>query len=555
VLADNVAAPVDDASVPLSTVIDLIGVQSVAVWAAPRGLDVRVAELAADGDQQPADLLLGTAVREPADVPGLVERAAGSGAVAVLVRLADRSAPEDVALTARRVGVAVLSILPDRGWVDLVAVLQGLLSVTRSRAGTEMDRSSRRLDREHGLVGVANQLAGTLGGSVMIFSPRQELLASSRLSSADDPVRRGAALEQHGPTWFRNRLRELGVYDRLWSGDEVVDIDAIAELGSSRRLAVAVRAGAEILGSIWVAEGDEPLKGDAHAVLAAAVPVVAKHLLGLDDHELASRRLGEELLGRLLLGEVDAGAVGGYFGMAVDSPCVVLACEHDPSAGPDDDVAVGGSTATHMVLEESRRYLSTYRRPALTTVWGARVLVVLTGIADPLSVRRTATDLTAAVSARTGRALRVGVGMIVDHLERLPESRHEAELVVRSLAHRGTTGCAEISDVHATAHLVLVTERTVDHRRARPGPVALLREHDARRGTAYTSTLAAYLDAFGDTTVAARALTVHANTLRYRLDRLQEICGLDLTSHEQRISAALELFADERSGSLGAAHN
>lgn len=50
----------------------------------------------------------------------------------------------------------------------------------------------------HDLVSLANSLARLVNGSVMIFTPGQELLAASRLGPGDDEMRRAAVLDQHG---------------------------------------------------------------------------------------------------------------------------------------------------------------------------------------------------------------------------------------------------------------------------------------------------------------------------------------------------------------------
>ena len=42
---------------------------------------------------------------------------------------------------------------------------------------------------------------------------------------------------------------------------------------------------------------------------------------------------------------------------------------------------------------------------------------------------------------------------------------------------------------------------------------------------------------------ASAAMFVHANTFRYRLRRLTEVSGIDLTDPEQRFAAMLQLRA------------
>jgi hypothetical protein len=60
-------------------------------------------------------------------------------------------------------------------------------------------------------------------------------------------------------------------------------------------------------------------------------------------------------------------------------------------------------------------------------------------------------------------------------------------------------------------------------------PVQALVEHDRRRHSTLATTLAAWLDAQGDSAEAARRLGVHPNTFRYRVRRAEEVAGVDLT--------------------------
>jgi hypothetical protein len=74
-------------------------------------------------------------------------------------------------------------------------------------------------------------------------------------------------------------------------------------------------------------------------------------------------------------------------------------------------------------------------------------------------------------------------------------------------------------------------------------PLALLRQHDERSGSELVANLAAWCAAAFDVTVAASALHVHQNTLRYRLHRAEQICGMDLRQPRQRL--ALQLLLGE----------
>lgn len=63
----------------------------------------------------------------------------------------------------------------------------------------------------------------------------------------------------------------------------------------------------------------------------------------------------------------------------------------------------------------------------------------------------------------------------------------------------------------------------------------------------FVDSLVAWLDADGDVPRAAALQDLHPNTLRYRLRRLEELCGVDLGDRHQRV--ALHLWAVARRSS------
>ena len=66
-----------------------------------------------------------------------------------------------------------------------------------------------------------------------------------------------------------------------------------------------------------------------------------------------------------------------------------------------------------------------------------------------------------------------------------------------------------------------------------------LLSYDRRHGTELVLTLAAYLDHGGKYADTAAALSIHRNTLRYRLSRITEISGHDLTDVETKLNLHL----------------
>jgi DNA-binding PucR family transcriptional regulator len=68
-----------------------------------------------------------------------------------------------------------------------------------------------------------------------------------------------------------------------------------------------------------------------------------------------------------------------------------------------------------------------------------------------------------------------------------------------------------------------------------------LRDYDRDNGSAYIPTLATYLDALGDAVSTAATCGVHANTVRHRMRRVEELLDVDLSDPDDRLVLWLQL--------------
>ena len=68
---------------------------------------------------------------------------------------------------------------------------------------------------------------------------------------------------------------------------------------------------------------------------------------------------------------------------------------------------------------------------------------------------------------------------------------------------------------------------------------------DAQNGTDYTKTLRTYLKNSRDSATTATELSLHQNTLRYRLRRAHELLGIDLDSPDDTLILWLGLRVAE----------
>lgn len=514
----------------LREMLEDLGPQLLEVCSAPAGLDVVVgrpvvhdphdASGVQDGDVVLAVGVAGTG-REAA---GVVEDAAASGAAAVVLKL-DGSASPAVLEASVRTGIALLGAPTAVEWGQLYTMLRAAAAAPPSdgaASGVPMGD----------LFALANAVAAMVGGAVTIEDPRSRLLAYSSGEHTIDEPRREVILGRGVPEHWLRRLRDAGVFRRLWSSDEVVRYE---DPGLQPRIAVAVRAGGEILGSIWVAEGDEPLGAEAEAALREAARIAALHLIRhRTTEDLERRRRGDLLLG-LLEGRTPVRPTAAALGLDPDEHATVVAFE-----GGDTD----GTGRLERAADLVALYCESFRRTAALVTVGRTIYVLLPGAAEPAAARlRTlASDVVDRTAATIGTELRAGIGSTVGSLDLVARSRREADQVVRVLVDGPPSRrVASIADVRSAAILLTLRDLADENPSLRLGSLQDLVGHDAEKGTAYVPTLRAYLDAFGDVPAAARALNVHPNTFRYRLRRVIQLAKLRLDDPDERLVVELQL--------------
>ena len=90
---------------------------------------------------------------------------------------------------------------------------------------------------------------------------------------------------------------------------------------------------------------------------------------------------------------------------------------------------------------------------------------------------------------------------------------------------RGTPGTTAYEDLGPYRYVLDAGEGDRDRTQQR---LELLVGYDRRKGTQLLDTLEAYLDHRGALVATSRALYIHTNTLRQRLDRVGRVSGIDL---------------------------
>jgi hypothetical protein len=491
-------------------------------------------------------LLLAVGLRPAsAEAADLVTQAARAGHTGLVIKGYGEPLT-GLAAAAGDAGIALLAADEDVAWHHLDALVSSALAaIARSVQGGTVPAIGD-------LFALANAIAALVGGATAIEDPQRRILAYSTLP--DQPIdedRRQGILGLRVPdipvndAQYRELARTAGV------------CRFTADPGSIPRLAVAVRAGTELLGSIWVVNPGGSLDAEADQALAEAANLAALHLLvARTDADLARRQRGD-LLRRLLADPASAALVAPQLGLNAEAHVAVAAFV---IGSGDPDGVLAAHTAIRFTDLVSLHCEAHYGRHGCVLIDGT-VYALLPGHPAGRSHR----DLVADVARRAQRALRApvraGLGAQVTGLRSAGASRQDADLVLRVLADGpgssggpgaagpGTAGeplVASIEEVRASATLTELAQALADLPRLREGVGPAIRSHDAEHDTAYASTVLAYLNADGDVAVAARRLSVHPNTCRYRLARAERIFGFTLTQPDERLLLWLQLrLADQ----------
>ncbi|WP_327115163.1 helix-turn-helix domain-containing protein [Nocardia sp. NBC_01730] len=396
------------------------------------------------------------------------------------------------------------------------------------------------------LFGLAQMVAHNAGGMVSIEDPHSHVLAYSASDQTADQLRVLSILGREGPRDYLTVLRKWGVFDRLRNTDEVIDVPAHEELNIKRRLVVGIRHPADataraprVLGAIWLQQGDQPFKSDAAEILRGASAIAGR---------LISRSLDAPSTEALLIQRLF-----GAGGAAVEIDAVVTALNL-PQTGPAAVVAFAltateQSTATEPAALGSilRLRASSFRGDSVTTVLGDRVYVLLPGYRSAHAVTAWTRQLVEQLEAKRSLALRAAIACPVADLGAVGAARAEVDRVLDSTVATYPKGRVTTLSESRTAVLLGEVLDLVGSRAALHDPrLRALFDYDRKHSASLRDSVETYLREHGDVRNAAAALQVHPNTLRYRIRRVEDILGMDLGDHADRLLLEIQLALQRR---------
>lgn len=450
-----------------------------------------------------------------------VELAASARAAVVLVRASSPLDAGAVAVAEGR-GLGVLALDPTVSWSQVAGVVYGLVLEGRE---TESGRGPTDL------FALADHLANAVDGAVIIEDQMSRVLAYSDLRYGADQVRLETILGRRVPDGVRALFEQRGVFAHLAVSDEPLFVEGDRRLGLSGRMVVAVRAGRELLGSVWM-ECVEPVADARHTALVDGSRTVALHLLRSRASADLERQVESELVIRLLEGTADTAAVVSQLGLPQGQFRVVAMQAH---------VMEERHAALLLTFERATTGFG-WSRPGRSALFGNTLYTILPD--DRLTAARAWVDELHA-SLPDQAVVSSGIGGAAAAVD-LPASRQEADECL-ALHETRPARTPPVAYDESWDDILLRRLHAVSRAGRAPtrGPIVELRKHDAEHGTHYVPTLRAWLAASGDLAAAAAGLGVHPNTIRYRLRKMTEVTSIDLVDARKRRAMIIDLAIDD----------
>ena len=454
--------------------------------------------------------------------PRGIAKTVPAGVVAVITRVAISGDPT----------VPVITIPADRPWGDVLSAIAQALS------GEEREREARRVFRQalisgRGVPGIAEAASQLLDAPVALLDEYLDILGAAGISDAREDSLHEAieAARGHGPASLLGPFVESGV-----QGTHILQLDGDGTMAGVLVAWCADDPGADpaaqaLTDALLVERVRENTRADTEARLRG--DLIEELLAG----EMVSR---ESLVrrARLLGADLSEGAVA------------VVGTLQDPHS---DGRVITDPRLVRRFMQQTRGVLELHWPRALVD-WHEGLLVILLprraegdeGEGPEELAHTLARRLLAATGPTVpGLTLTLALSRHQTDPERLGSAIDEAQLALSIGERLGRSG--EVVTFEETGTYKLLFQVFADKPEELDAfydqTIAPLVRYDEQYQTELVGTVSTYLDLDCNLAATASTLFTHRHTIRYRLDRITELAGLDIGKTDDREKLSLGLKA------------
>jgi sugar diacid utilization regulator len=434
--------------------------------------------------------------------------------------------------------IPVVVIPSDASWSGVIDDLTDLFGAHRGRRAADRARLAFRipLSDGRGFAGLTDACRDLLGAPVAVLDDYLDVLAEAGVDDAQTQQLDTAIAEARGrgsiapiEPFVADAPSDITRMLVLGPGDRQIMVIA-AWIPSPMTLAQAgvLREMAEACGVEWGRQEvriqtESRLRGDLIRELMAGETISRDSLIR------RARHLGADLSG---------GAIA------------MLGKLEDPhQRGP----AQADDRVTRRFVQQARAVLDLHWPRGLVDWNGDRLLVLLPGPREHEVVGRDDIEqrahtlsgrlITATRDTVPGLVLTLAISRFTPEPERLGAALEEASLALSIGERIGSAGDVVTFEETGTYKLLfqIFADRPEELAAFYDQTIGPLVRYDEQYQTELVATLATYLEFDCNLAATAASLFTHRHTIRYRLDRIAELCGLDIGRTDDREKLSLGL--------------
>ena len=379
---------------------------------------------------------------------------------------------------------------------------------------------------------------------IIIEDLNHHLVSYSRHMGNIDEARIATIMNRKVPDKVINGLWKNGVMSKLIDSDNPVIISRIEEIGLGHRVAISIRDRNEILGFIWVHTGEKILIEEELLLLKEAAKQVKKILLKRSKRKINFRKHYNDFFWQLLTGDIDditeITHQAEQFNVQLDGMLAIVVIRFT------DDITEQ--------LEKHAYYLaeSQLQVRVISHLFDGNEFIMLVRHYKKDDSTELLNDFINQFINKISKQLQLNCdgasGLFYETMGNIKDSYKQALKVLDFKEEFGT----DLNDIFLYEELGVyqfIDELYEIWKCIQPNKyVERLRNYDKLHQTYLVHTLNLYLECDCNVYQTAKELTVHPNTMNYRLKRIREVSGLDLKNPNQKVTIYLGFKMEKMRG-------
>lgn len=462
--------------------------------------------------------------------------------------------PPQMIKQADELGVPLIELPYHLAWVDVISPVLAEVLQSQSRILQISKESHERLTKlvlaGGGLSDVVRELSFIIGRPAYITDRSWRCIASSRpgignvCSLAPEQIR------------------------KAWTEGETLDNSILPNSRRADGIAIVpVTAGDKVYAYLLIEDASSDLSPTSLAIIEDASTVCALDIVRNNAITEVERRFRNNFVEDLVLGNFESRQVmlrrAASFDWDLSSPQVVLNIDFDGFERYYVELQEYNDKAMRDAKNRLVRIVESIPKRLNRSLLGADksdsmiVLLSFPKEAEASEVRKSALHIADFIREEVSKSVTpltvsVGIGRIARDIEEIPLSYKQAtQAMVLGRRVFGANRATHFDDL-GIFRVIFEGPGSEEQSMFRKEWISPVAEHDRTRGTNLIETLSAYFECNLNVQESAKRLFIHENTMRYRLNKVEELLGADLGSGETLLNlwTALKLHVAAEAGQL-----